>query len=255
MRKECMSLAIPTLNGRSLPEVIHEQGKVVVIAMPTAGSTKEIMDALQSQSVPYAMEEFHVNGTYKSGESAVWDWLHCNFPEEADDSMPSYVFSSGEFLGQGVMAAQKIRAGRLNMMRTPRPKAHMASVVVDATHSKVDLCAAQEKLAPYRNLVSNDKPKYVLIFGSEKDVDSIDAKFKERRICTTTHRYAGPWEPQISFLQCRQGDSGLSSFVYVPRKAGRDTFEYVFKGQGMGDGFVDRLLKNGTFAFTDTCYS
>lgn len=250
-----MSLAIPTLNGRSLPEVIHERGKVVVVAVPKAESTTEIMNALQSQSVPYAMEEFHVDGTYKSGESEVWDWLRCNFPEEADDSMPSYVFSRGEFLGQGIMAAAKIRAGRLNLMRTPRPQSSIASVVVDATNSKVELCAGQEKLAPYRDLVSNDKPNFVLIFGNEKDVDSIDAKFKERKICTTTHRYAGPWEPQISFLQCRQGDSGLNSFVYVPRKTGRNTFEYVFKGHGMGDNFMDKLLKNGTFAFTDKCYS
>merc|ERR1719213_583790 len=72
----------PKLNGEDLQELIAKSKGALVIANPEMRCTKAAKAALNSKDIKYEEHEFTTQFGYTPGASAVWDWLHCTYPDD-----------------------------------------------------------------------------------------------------------------------------------------------------------------------------
>merc|ERR1719440_548904 len=108
---QCVDVNDPTQPGRTLQDLIAQTHGALVIAMPNMKCTHAVLDAMQQRGVQPKVVDFQGPFQYASGHSAIWDYLHCAYPDDKQGTttMHSYAFMDGQFQGQGFAAAQLVQ--------------------------------------------------------------------------------------------------------------------------------------------------
>jgi hypothetical protein len=152
---------------------------------------------------------------YAKGESQIWDWLHCSYPNDKSSGtiMHSYVFKGGKFQGQGFDAAVKVQSGMLS------------------SSSDAKTCEQRfpDEAAVLSHYQSNSTNR-VLLFGWLACPCTADAqeRFAAASICYESRTWANPNAKLMDYLQCKEGKPEDHSFVYFRNADG----EWEFKGNG-----------------------
>lgn len=208
----------PALNGHNLQELIASSKGALVIANPNMRCTVAVKAALDIKGVKYEEHDFSAPFTYTAGASDVWDWLHCNYPDDKEGTMimHSYVFIDGGFIGQGFAAAEKINSGAYDVQLQANGPAKS--------------CAEQyPSEASIFQHYTGDATNHVLLFGwlGCPCTGVAQSRFASSSICYEGRTWANPESMLMKYLQCKEQRPQDHSFVYF-RKSG--AFSYVGNG-------------------------
>ncbi|CAE8642331.1 unnamed protein product [Polarella glacialis] len=210
---------------QSVLSVIQNSGDgVVIIANPQMRCTKAVEAALTSKGAQYSLHSFATSFQYQSGQSAVWDWLHCTYPDDRIEGngmiMHSYVFVQGKFIGDGFAAAQKIESGQVQLVG-------LAGGVPHQPPAKSCDSAHPHEAATLHHFMGDVKSK-VLLFGwlACPCTGYAQGRFAADGICYEGRTWADPDAKLMKYLQCREGNED-HSFVYT-----RQGSSWKFDGNG-----------------------
>jgi len=211
--------ASPQLDGgEDLRGVIANSSGVLLIAMRNMRCTEAVLTALGAKGIAYTLKEFKGEFAYTKGESSIWDWLHCKYPDDSQGgtTMHSYVFNDGEFVGQGFAAASLVESGRLAGSGTAGQ-------------------SCEERFPQEAQVVNNymsNTTTHVLLFGwiSCPCVGIAQARFAELSLCYEGRQWADPNSRLMAYFQCRENDSQSHSFIYF-RSTSADS-GWSFAGNG-----------------------
>jgi len=220
-----------------LKTAILDNKGVLLIAMPKMRCTQAAIDALDEKGVPYELTEFSGDLAYSPGQSDVWDWLHCTYPDDkqGDAIMHSYVFVKDKFIGQGFAAATSIQSGKFDDE-------------LGAVTSTGQTC--EERFPSEAGILEKfmgDDSTRVLLFGwlSCPCTGIAQGRFTELSLCFESRTWANPESSLMKYLQCRERDSSHHSFVYFRASSAADS-EWKFAGNGFAfeekDMPVDDLM-------------
>jgi len=136
MSKESIGQTCPTtpeIDGQSVDDLIATSQGLLVLGMPKMRCTLAFRGEADAHGIAHSFHQFTGQFQYQEGISAVWDYLHCKYPDDRQTGMimHSYVFNDGAFVGQGFVAAEKLRSGAiaasqdggLRRLRAPQPNA------------------------------------------------------------------------------------------------------------------------------------
>lgn len=216
-RRNAACPSSPQLDGQSLKLLIAELEGVLVVAIPKMRCTEAVKAALNAKGVSFKLMTFDGPFQYTQGQSKVWDWLHCTYPDDKSGGnvMHSYVFLGDKFLGNGFVAADKVANGELD-----------AQLGSDLAKPCEERFASQAKVI--KQYMADAKNK-VLVFGwiGCPCMGIVKGRLNEKNICYEGRHWADPSSPLMAYLQCREKDTESHSFIYF-----RSGNSWNFAGNG-----------------------
>jgi len=223
----------PLLGGAALDETIKQTSGILIVAIPQMRCTEAVKGALQSKGMQYTMKEFSAPFQYAAGASDVWDWLHCSYPNDATPAgmiMHSYVFTGGQFQGEGFAAAEKVQQGLLT-----GPSG--------GTTCEEQFPDEAEVVKQYQENSSNK----VLLFGwlSCPCTSIAQTRFAANSVCFEGRTWANPSSKLMAYLQCKEGQPEDHSFVYIRNANQAWEFEgngFMFDDSAMADEKFQSLV-------------
>lgn len=209
--------AAPELEGKSVDSWIEGTKGVLVIAIPNMACTASVGNALFNRGVDFKTLDMPDGFTYQKGESPVWDWLHCTYPDDKSNGMimHSYVFVDGEFEGNGFVATKKINSGELDD-KLPKSK----GTCEDKFPNEAKI------LDSYMTNSSN----HVLLFGWQMCpcVGIATQRFVDFQVCYEGRQWADPSASLMKYFQCREKEPDSHSFIYFKSESG----DWEYQGNG-----------------------
>lgn len=205
-------------DGQNVGSLISQNGnKVLIIANPQMRCTQAVEASLKAKRVLYQLETFQTSFQYTPGQSAVWDWLHCTYPNDdnAGTTMHSYVFLKSKFLGQGFAAAQLFQSGQIQ---------------IAASAPKAPSCAEQypQAATTIKHFMDAFNNK-VLLFGwlACPCTAYAQSRFADASVCYGSRTWADPNSQLMLYLQCKEAKPNDHSFIYF-----RQGSAWRFAGNG-----------------------
>jgi len=232
----------PEINGQDLKTMIDDNKGVLVVSIDHMNCLATVSTALNSKGAPF--QEVHFEGPfdYSPGASAIWDWLHCTYPDDQYNgvTMHSYVFVDDQFIGNGFTAADKINSGELDTQLSIS-----AGSCDDRFPSEANI------LQQYMAIPSNK----VLLFGwmTCPCVQIAQSRFAEKSVCYEGRQWADPDSTLMAYFQCREGEPESHSFIYFRNGS---NWDYAGNGFMMDEGILSdaELTEKLTVAGADlTC--